>query len=80
MAAHSVAMRLKTTVTATGATKTKTISPLAFQTFDGITDDDKGKAIKVMAQRIVALTTDTYVETDMIVTTNVDTLEVTNLG
>lgn len=80
MAARSVSMRLKTTVTATGATKTKTIGSLAFQTFDGSTDTDNGKAIKVMAQRIVALTTDTYVETDMIVTTNVDTLEVTNLG
>lgn len=73
-----ISMRVKSTTATDGKTKTKTFSPLEFAS--GQTATERGKAIKYMAQRLVALTTNTYVETDMIETTNVDSLEVTNVG
>lgn len=72
------AMRIKTTTSDTGASKSKTISPLAFNTA-GTSVADRADAINYMAHRIVQLTTSVYGSTDMIVTTNTDT-EVTNIG
>lgn len=74
------AMRIKTQEGVGGATRSKTISPLIFNTAAGGAASDRAAAIRYMAQRIVGLLTSTYVATDMIVTTSVDTEEVTNVG
>lgn len=71
-------MRIKSRLATTGDTRTKTFSPLAFA--NGTTQAQAIQAVKYMAQRLVALTTNTYGETDFIKTWNVDTEEVINVG
>lgn len=78
MATAVWSMRMKTTEAATGTSRTKTISPLLFTTTSS--NDERDLAIKYMAQRLVALTTSTYVSTDRITTVNVDSVEVTTVG
>lgn len=73
------AMRIKSVEAATGSSRSKTISPIAFVTGGNVGDVEKNAATKYMAQRIVGLTTNTYGSTDRIVTFDVDT-EVTDLG